>query len=91
MSDLTKFLIKAYLRKGLTILGTYLLTHNVLTSGTADSFASTYLDEVLGAVLLASSAIWTAAYQWYVKRKVTAALSLPQGASPQTLENVLKS
>ena len=30
MSDLMKFMLKAYTRKALTILGTYLLTHGLL-------------------------------------------------------------
>lgn len=88
MSDLTKFLIKSYLRKALTILGTYLITHDVLT-GSADDFAAGYVDEIAGAVLLAGSTVWSTAYQWYVKRKVLKALSLPAGASPAKLEKAM--
>lgn len=90
MNDLTKFLIKAYLRKFLAILGTYLLTHGILTSGTSNDFVNTYLEPAFGAILVGISAVWTWVYQQYVKRKVTTALELPEGSSPAKLEKALK-
>lgn len=90
MSDFAKFLAKAYLRKFLTVLGTYLLTRGILSDGDADGFAEKYLEPVFGGLLLAVSAGWTYAYQWYVRRKVVAALELPPGASKAQLEQMVK-
>lgn len=90
MRDLTKFLIKAYVRKGLAILGTYLIVHGVFSNGSADDFASLYLDDVLGSLMIAGSALWTYFYQWYVKRKVVAAINAPPSVTPEKLEQAVK-
>jgi hypothetical protein len=90
MSDLTKFLLQAYVRKALAMLGTFLITHGILTPDSTDSFVATYVEEVVGALMVGGSATWTAAYQWYVKRKVKAALALPAGSTPKALENALE-
>jgi hypothetical protein len=83
-------MLKAFARKGLAIIGTFLITHGMLTTS-ADSFASTYMDEAVGLLLIGASAVWTAAYQWYVRRKVVTALELPKGASPTALDVAMNS
>jgi hypothetical protein len=89
MNDFSKFIIKAFLRKALTALGTFLLTHGVLTDSEAHGFVGNYLEELTGAALLAGSGAWTFFYQRYVKEKVTAALELPGGSSPERLKKVM--
>jgi hypothetical protein len=89
MSDFTKFLLKAFVRKGLTVLGSVLLAHGVISESEAGGFVSQYLEEVLGLALLGASSVWTFIYQRYVRRKVTTALKLPEGANPATLEVVM--
>lgn len=88
MSELTKFMLKAYLRKVLTALGTFLLTHGVLTSSEAEGFVATYLEEIVGTALIAGSAVWTFIYQRYVKNKVVAALKAPPSTKPAELEEL---
>lgn len=90
MSDLTKFLLKAFARKGLSILGAALFTYGILTQEESDSFVSAYLEEIVGSILVGASALWTWAYQFYVKRKVVTALKLPSGASSETLEATME-
>lgn len=85
MTDLTKFVIKAYVRKGLAILGTYLITHGLI-AGDAESFAGQYVDEVVGFVLVTGSTAWTTIYQFYVRRKVVTALKMEPGTGPARLE-----
>lgn len=89
MSDLTKFLIQSYARKALTILGTFLITHDVIAPGTQNDFATTYLDEAVGCLLLAGSTVWSTLYQRYVKWKVKKALAMPEGTTPKQLEKAL--
>lgn len=89
MGDFSKFIVKAYLRKALTVLGTYLLTHGVLTESEAQGFVAAHIDELLGAVLLAASGMWTFLYQRYVKNKIVTALALPEGSSPAELKVAL--
>jgi len=90
MGDFGKFLVKAYLRKYLTILGTALLTHGVINDSEAGGFVDQYLEEVLGAVLLGGSHVWTFLYQRYVRRKVTTALGLPASATTETLKKAMQ-
>lgn len=90
MSDLTKFLIKAYVRKALAMLGTFLITHGVLKPDESEGFIAAYLEEAVGALLIGGSAVWTAAYQWYVKRKVLKAKQMPPSATSEQLEEALQ-
>lgn len=89
MRDFTKFLLKAGIRYALTALGAALLAWGVITKSEADGFIATYLEEIVGSVLMAVSAAWEFVYQKYVKDKVTTALALPQHTSPETLAKVL--
>lgn len=89
MGDFGKFLAKAYLRKLLTALGTYLLASGVISDAEAGGFVERHLEEVAGGVLLAGSVVWTYFYQRYVRVKVTTALALPEGASSETLKEVM--
>jgi hypothetical protein len=89
MGDFSKFIVKAFVRKALTALGAFLLTHGVLTDSEANGLSDLYLEEMAGALLLAGSSLWTVVYQKYVKEKVTTALALPAGASPETLKRVM--
>ena len=89
MSDFAKFLIKAYLRKGLAMLGTFLVTRGLI-DGDSNSFVSTYLEPVSGTLLVGGSLAWTTIYQWYVKRKVSKALELPKDSTPKQLEKALE-
>lgn len=89
MSDFAKFLIKAFLRKGLTALGTYLLARGVLTESEAGGFAEEWLEMVLGALILAASSAWTFVYNSYVRDKVKTALELPSGASSERLAKAM--
>lgn len=89
MRDFSKFVLKAFLRKGLTALGAFLLTHGVLTDSEAGGFVGQYLEEVTGAALLGASSAWTLVYQKYVKDKVVTALSLPEGSSTETLKRAM--
>ena len=77
---------KAFLRKALTILGTWLIAHSMLEGETADSFAAKYMEPVFGFLLIGASALWTYAYQRYVKRKVIAAKRLQPEATSAELE-----
>jgi hypothetical protein len=85
MGDSAKFLVKAFVRKALTMLGTYLLAHGVLTDSEAHGFVESHLEEMTGLALLAGSTAWTVLYQRYVKTKVVTALALPQGSTSETL------
>jgi hypothetical protein len=89
MGDFSKFLVKAFLRKALTALGTFLLTHGVLSDSEAHGLVADCLEELTGAALLAGSGLWTVIYQRYVKEKVKTALALPAGTSPERLEKAL--
>lgn len=89
MGDLTKYILKAFLRKGLTALGTALLTHGVLTDSEANGLVGSYLEEVTGAALIAGSSVWTYFYNSYVRDKVVTALSLPKGSTPEALSVAL--
>lgn len=90
MSDLTKFLIQSYVRKALTMLGTFLITHDVIAPGTQNDFATTYLDEAVGFVLLAGSTAWSTLYQNYVKWKIKKALALKAGSTSKDLEKAME-
>lgn len=81
MSDFAKYLIKAFLRHGLTAFGALLLRHGVITEGEAASFVGDWLDIVLGALIVLVAQGWEYVYQRYVKKKVVTALELPSGAS----------
>lgn len=89
MGDFTKFLIKAFIRKGLTALGAVLLTHGILTDSESHGLSDLYLEELTGGLLLAGSSAWTYFYNRYVRDKVTTALSLPGGSSPARLEKAM--
>lgn len=90
MSDLTKFILKAYLRKLLTIVGTYLLASGVISGEEQGGFVDKYLEEVLGVTLLGISAVWTFVYQRYVKDKIVTALQLPAGSNSADLEKAVE-
>ena len=90
MGDFGKFLLKAFIRKALTIAGTYLLAHGVLTDSEANGLVSSYLEELTGFVLIAISGAWTYLYNSYVRDKVVMALSMKQGSTPAQLEQKLE-
>lgn len=88
MSDFQKFLLKAFVRKALTVLATWLMAHG-LSSIAPNEFADTYADEIVGWLMLSGVGVWTFVYQKYVKNKVTTALELPKGSTPEQLEQAV--
>ena len=86
MSDSTKFLIKAFARKALTWFSGILVTYGVLTSDEGEGFVGQYLEEIVGATILAISVGWSWFYQKYVKAKIITAKELPADASAEELE-----